>query len=97
VITRFQEVSASRKVRVSCIACGKALVRTVREFQTINPYNRRGEDGSPKTEAEIRRELPAQLDAAERRLRQRAICRACEALGHRIDFMGEHVSPGGVS
>lgn len=88
----FREVSARRTVKVPCIACGKHLSRVIREFQTINPWNLDAY-GAPKSEHEIRAELPAQLDRAEERLRKRAICRACEGQGHRINFSGEHVRP----
>lgn len=88
----FQEVSARRTVKVACIACGKQLSRVVKEFQTLNPFNVDA-FGARKTERQIRAELPAQLDRAEEKLRKRAICRACEGLGHRINLNGEHVRP----
>jgi hypothetical protein len=89
---RFREINAKRQVKVPCIACGKVLNRTIKEFQTINPFNV-DENGAPKTEIQIYSELPIQLDKAEQKLKQRAICRSCEKLGHRINFNGQHVTP----
>lgn len=88
----FREISRQRDVKVNCIACNKLLRRTIKEFQTVNPFNK-GADGFPKTEDQIRRELPAQIDRAEAKLKTQAICRTCESLGHRINYEGVHVLP----
>lgn len=74
---RFGEVRMTRKIDVRCVKCKKKLRRTVDAFQTINPYNVNKETGRPKTEQDIRAELPAELDKAERHERKTALCRNC--------------------
>ena len=79
ITATFREVSARRRVKLPCRNFGKLRARTIKEFQTLNPWNRNAAR-EPKTAAEIRAELPADLDRAEARLRERGItCRTCQA------------------
>jgi len=75
----FREVPAKRSIKIDCGNCGKPLKRIIKEFQTINPFNKTL-DGRIKTADDIYRELPGMLDRAEARMREKGvICRGCEA------------------
>jgi predicted RNA-binding Zn-ribbon protein involved in translation (DUF1610 family) len=74
--TVFREVKIKRKLLVQCVKCGKKLTRTIEAWQTINPYNM-NKCGHPKTEQEIRFELPAKLEKEEKWVRGRALCKPC--------------------
>lgn len=73
----YQEIARRRDVSVACTKCGKKLRRTIKAYQTLNPFNR-NEDGSSKTAEQIWAELPAKLDHTEAKLRETAVCRSCE-------------------
>lgn len=88
----FKEISMKRNVKVECLACGKTLRRTVREFQTINPFNK-GSGGLPKTAEQIRSELPEQIVKAADKLKKRTLCKDCKDRGHYISWKGEHIQP----
>lgn len=71
----FKEIKASERIKTPCVECGKSVTRTVTEFQTVNPYNLNAK-GAPKTEGEIRLELPLQLKKAVYEQVKRATCKA---------------------
>ncbi len=72
----FQEIKIKRTVKCSCTKCGKKLQRVVEAWQTVNPYNMTS-DGEPKTPAQIRQELPPELDKSEKWLHKNVVCRNC--------------------
>lgn len=58
----FPEVSLKGTKSVKCAkGCGRTLKRTMKVFQTLNPFNRHP-DGRVKTAADIRAELPEKLE-----------------------------------
>lgn len=65
---------------VACLKCGRISKRHVREYCTVNPFNKNA-DGSVKTPAEVLSD--AQRDAADSAARQEAegrVCRLCEKM-----------------
>ena len=71
---RFDEVSLSTRRAGKCSGCGKRTTRTIRVYQTVNPFNKNAK-GIPKSREEI-------LDEVRRELgEQKAkplLCTACE-------------------
>ena len=77
----FREIKLRERVKVKCRNCGKMLPRIVEAFQTLNPYNVNAK-GVPKSEQEIRAELPAKLKTeVDFYLKQRWTCRTCAKAG----------------
>ena len=76
----FQEVRAQRTVRIECDECKRLRTRTLKTYQTLNPFNK-NPDGSVKSVDDIRRELPGDLDQMEERLRKKVfVCQSCERI-----------------
>ena len=48
----FEEVSQRAKKSGKCSVCGKPCTRSIKFFQTLNPFNK-NEDGSIKTRGQI--------------------------------------------
>lgn len=78
---RFQEVTRTQRVSVTCAGCNKPRTRTVTVTHTINPYNRNelGHVRSPQEVLDcVRAELAERVKETERR---QIICKACLADG----------------
>jgi hypothetical protein len=58
---KFDEIQVRRVLAGKCARCGKATRRTLVLGQTVNPFNK-GNDGEPKTRAEIGAELHSEMD-----------------------------------
>ena len=75
----YREVARRKIVAMKCEHCGKPTKRTLKEWQTINPFNLNA-DGAVKTVAEIVREVDAVLELRADALRERGlVCRSCES------------------
>jgi hypothetical protein len=71
---RFDEVSLSAQRSGLCAGCQKRTTRTIKVFQTLNPFNR-NPHGLPKSREEILVELRSELAT----LRASPLrCTACE-------------------
>ena|ERR1700679_129512 len=82
---RFEQVYSQRLgISTFCVRCGKKLKRTIREEQTINPWNTIEEDGvkRPKTHREAWEECETAVKARVATLKANGtLCRYCEELG----------------
>ncbi len=78
MIHNFQEVKLALEVKTFCTVCLKKRVRTIKDFQTLNPYNK-NKDGNIKTINEIQTEVANNLIQKEKDLiKSGIICRKCE-------------------
>lgn len=59
VHTTFEVIELRARKRTRCQVCKKPIVRAMRFWQTINPFNR-DDDGYPKTREQIWDELQSQ-------------------------------------
>ena len=74
----FREIALRRVLKLPCQKCGKPVQRTIKAWQTINPFNTLS-DGRVKTAQDIQRELPGKLDALESVTREKGVvCRQCD-------------------
>lgn len=74
----FQQYWGYAKAVVKCRECGAPSTRNIKEYNTVNPFNK-NEDGSIRTPAEVRicAQAAAEREAARQEERGR-ICRKCE-------------------
>lgn len=56
----FREIGLSLNYTVACVSCRRSMRRTLRDSQTLNPFNRNAE-GQTKNEREIYAELRQRL------------------------------------
>lgn len=56
----FEEVKYHTSKTGKCIVCGKSCTRSIKFFQTINPFNK-NEDGTVKNRGEICEELKVKI------------------------------------
>lgn len=67
----FEKIEDKRKLKLTCKHCQKKIVRTIKEWQTISPFNK-------KTVDQIRRENREELDAVEKELlADGVVCNTC--------------------
>lgn len=74
----FQQYWGYANANVACTQCGKVSKRRIREYCTVNPYNK-GENGLPKQATEVQSDaITAAKREAERQVKAGRICRLCE-------------------
>lgn len=85
ITIRFDRIHSQRiNVSTFCVRCKKRLKRTVREEQTLNPWNTIEENGVKRTKSrqEIWNECEAEVRARVAYLQlSGTLCRKCEELG----------------
>jgi bacterioferritin-associated ferredoxin len=80
---RFEQVYSQRLgISTFCVRCNKKLKRTVKEEQTVNPWNRNKVTGTPFTRQEVwnscEREVKARVKSLET---NGTLCGKCQELG----------------
>lgn len=78
VTQTFDQVWARREIKAVCAGgCGRKLTRVVKDFNTVNPFNR-NEDGTVKDRGEVQRDIDAKVKLkAARMLRDGIYCKEC--------------------
>jgi len=71
----FRSIERKERIKTPCVECGKMVTRTVTASQTLNPFNVTA-SGKPKTEYQIRLELPAELEKNVKWQKKNAKCKA---------------------
>lgn len=71
----FRSIELKERIKTPCVECGKIVTRTVTASQTLNPFNVTA-SGEPKTEYQIRLELPAELAKHIKWQKKHATCKA---------------------
>jgi len=79
VTVTFKQVWGYANAHVPCNTCGRLSKRRIREYCTVNPFNK-NEDGSVRNYSEVAAQArKLAIDEAERQVAAGRTCRVCEA------------------
>ena len=76
ILTTFDVIKQSEKVKGVCEKCGNKKIRTVTEIMTHSPFNK-NQDGTVRTYQEVRKAVEVNLSKLVSSLKRRFICGTC--------------------
>lgn len=77
----FEQHWGYAEAAVACRECGRISKRKVRDYCTVNPYNR-NEDGTIKSGAQVRADAQSHAEREAKRQEEKGrVCRPCQKGG----------------
>lgn len=72
----YKSIELNSKVIGDCSKCGKYRTRTIRESETINPFNK-DDEGNIKSSTQVYLSVKFKIDDKIKDLKDNFICKTC--------------------
>ena len=73
---KFEQITSKIKIFSYCSICNKKYQKTIKETQTLNPFNKRN-NGKIKSRLDIQRENEFRLKKSLREAKKNKFCKKC--------------------